>query len=265
MHDLEDFIERDNDDFGSFQSDRTVLTGVLGSAELTNDVACFSDIIDKLVAVFGDCSDLDEAGSNEKKSSVIFAHIVQGLSLSKVTTERSRNTTSQSFPRKTVDSTEERSAWRVCGRLTEDISSSSSKLGRVLPAPRNLLAHSFPRRLIRNVLTLFGLFPVLHEPSQTLVCQREKTRWFADLVQPSRLRILEETFERCVSNSCGDDDFVCVQRTRNGEHSLNCPPGLGSPGFVSVTSRACPGLEMNPFGLFQVKGKCVFRDLLAVP
>ncbi len=76
LHDLENLGKRHSDDLGALKRHRPVLTLLSGSTKLPDNISSFADIVDELVATFGDASDFHEPLLEEEKRLVVFSRIV---------------------------------------------------------------------------------------------------------------------------------------------------------------------------------------------
>src|ERR1700693_5822906 len=79
LHDLENLGKRHCDDLGALKRYRPVLTLLSGSTKLPDNISSFADIVDQLVAAFGDASDLHKPLLKEEKRLVVFPRIVNEL------------------------------------------------------------------------------------------------------------------------------------------------------------------------------------------
>ena len=67
---------RHRDDLGSLKRHRTVLTLLSGSTKLSHNISSFADIVDELVAIFRDASDLHKPCLKEERRLVSVLRIV---------------------------------------------------------------------------------------------------------------------------------------------------------------------------------------------
>jgi hypothetical protein len=81
LHDLENLVERHSDDLGSLKRYRTVLAPLFGGTKLSHNVSSFADIVDELVAILRDASDLHEPFLEEEKRLAFVPRIVNYLIL----------------------------------------------------------------------------------------------------------------------------------------------------------------------------------------
>ena len=70
LHDLENLVERHSDDLGSLKRYRTVLALPSGGTKLSHNLSSFADIVDELVAILRDASDLHKPGLEEEQRPV---------------------------------------------------------------------------------------------------------------------------------------------------------------------------------------------------
>src|SRR5215469_74452 len=76
LHDVENLTERNRNDFGSLESNRSVPTLLPRGAKLPHNIACFANIVDELVPILSDASNLHEPLLDKEQHLLFVADIV---------------------------------------------------------------------------------------------------------------------------------------------------------------------------------------------
>src|SRR5215472_7058574 len=79
LHNVKNLTERNRNDLGSLKGYRTVPPPLPGSAKLPHNIACLADVVDELVAVLRDTSDLHEPLLDEEQRLIFVSAIVDNL------------------------------------------------------------------------------------------------------------------------------------------------------------------------------------------